>query len=177
MSQNKEIPYKTAWAVAKKIVQELSPACERVEIAGSLRRAKPAVHDIDIVLLPRLSSGVGLQASASRLDEILSALINRGSLRVVRDGDKIRSFIATKTGIPIDIYIATHDTWATLLLIRTGSREHNIQLAQRARQLGMKLRASGDGIENQDGELIKIQSEDQIFTLLKVPYFPPQKRG
>jgi len=177
MSQHKEIPYKTAWAVAKKIVQELSPACERVEIAGSLRRGKPAVHDIDIILLPRSPSSVGLQSSVSSLDEVISALINRGSLIVVREGDKIRSFIAAKTGIPVDVYVATHDTWATLLLIRTGSKEHNIQLAQRARQLGMKLRASGDGIENQGGELIKIQSEDEIFSLLKVPYLPPEKRG
>jgi len=177
MSQNKEIPYKTAWAVARKVVEELRPACERVEIAGSLRRGKPAVHDVDIVLLPRLRSAVGLETSTSCLDEILSALINRGSLRVARDGEKVRRFIATKTGIPIDVYIATHNTWATLLLIRTGSKEHNIQLAQRARQLGMKLRASGDGIENQDGELIKIQTEHEIFSVLQVPYLPPGKRG
>ncbi len=177
MSQNKAIPHRIAWAVAKKIAQELSPACERVEIAGSLRRGKPAVHDIDIVVLPRSSPEVALQASASGLDEVLRALIGRGSLKVVRDGDKIRSFIATKTDIPIDVYVATHDTWATLLLIRTGSKEHNIQLAQRARQLGMKLRASGDGIENRDGKLVKIQSEDEIFSLLKVPYLAPEKRG
>lgn len=177
MSKSKDIPHKTAWTVAKKIVQELSPACERLEIAGSLRRGKATVHDVDIVLLPRSPSDIGFQMSASRLDEILSGLINRGSLSVVRDGDKIRSFVATKTGIPIDVYVATRDTWATLLLIRTGSKEHNIQLAQRARKLGMKLRASGDGIENQDGELIKIQSEDEIFSLLKLAYLPPEKRG
>lgn len=84
--------------------------------------------------------------------------------------------MATKTGIPVDIYVATEDTWVTLLLIRTGSKEHNVRLAQRARELGMKLRASGDGIEGSTGELIKVRNEEEVFSVLRLDYLPPRMR-
>jgi DNA polymerase/3'-5' exonuclease PolX len=169
MSSAKEVPAATARAVARKIVAELKPACDRIEVVGSLRRGKPSVHDIDIVLLPKGHSG-------PLLETVLSGLIERGSLTPVRGKDKIRSFVATKTGIPVDIYIATGETWATLLLIRTGSKEHNIKLARRALDLGMRLKASGEGIQGSDGALIKVTSEDDVFSLLGLGYLRPEER-
>jgi len=169
MSSATEIPAGIARAVAHKIVAELKPACERIEVVGSLRRRKRAVHDIDIVLVPKL-------ASPLPLEKVLSGLVERGSLTPVRGKDKIRCFIATKTGIPVDIYIATERTWATLLLIRTGSKEHNIKLARRALELGMRLRASGDGIEASDGSPMMVDGEGKIFGLLRLPFLPPEER-
>src|SRR2546426_5143152 len=148
MSSAKEIPARLARVVADKIVAEFRPAWERIEVAGSLRRGRASVHDIDVVVLPKLESGLSLET-------LLTELIDRGSLTPVRGKSKIRSFVATKTGIPVDVYVATRDTWATLLLIRTGSKEHNIKLARRALGLGMRLRASGDGIEDPHGTLVR----------------------
>lgn len=177
VSIRNEIPARLAGVVAHRLVSELRDVCDRIEIAGSLRRKKEAVHDIDIVVLPK-SSPVGvLQHSETPLDRVLQRLVNRGSLMPVRDGEKIKSFVATKTGVPIDLYIANEDTWATLLLIRTGSKNHNVLLAQRAQQLGMKLLASGEGIRDSRGDLIRISTEGEIFSLLKLPYLPPEKRG
>ena len=176
MKNRKEISTKLAVAVAHKLVEELREVCARIEIAGSLRRGKEAVHDIDIVALPKSSSTDILQGSQTPLGDVLRRLIDRGSLTPVRDGEKIKCFVAAKTGIPIDIYIATEDTWATLLVIRTGSKSHNVRLAQKARQLGMRLRASGDGLENSKGELVRIQTEQDIYALLGLEYLPPEKR-
>ena len=111
------------------------------------------------------------------LDQILRHLVTRGSLTEVRGKEKMKCFIAAKTGIPVDLYIATPETWTTLLLIRTGSKEHNIKLAQRARELGMKLRASGDGIEDAKGQLLRVSSEEELFSLLQVPYISPEGRS
>jgi DNA polymerase/3'-5' exonuclease PolX len=169
MSLAKETSAEIAHAIARKIVAELKPACDRIEVVGSLRRGKPTVHDIDIVLLPKLQSGPSLEI-------VLSGLIQRGSLTPVRGKDKIRSFVATKTGVPVDIYVATEETWATLLLIRTGSKEHNIKLARRALDLGMKLRASGDGIEGSDGTLTRVTAEEEVFSLLGLSYLRPEER-
>jgi DNA polymerase (family X) len=110
------------------------------------------------------------------LDQILRHLVERGSLTEVRGKEKIKCFIASKTGIPVDLYMATPETWTTLLLIRTGSREHNIKLAQRAKELGMKLRASGDGIEDASGQLLRVSAEEELFSLLQIPYTPPERR-
>ncbi len=165
---SQRFPAQIARAVAEKLVAELRPAVERIEIAGSLRRNRPLVHDIDVVASP---SGAGTE-----IEIVLRKLVERGSLMPVRDGGKIKHFVASKTGIPIDIYFATAETFATLLLIRTGSKNHNIKLAVRAQELGLKLRASGDGIEKGDGTRISVGCEEDVFRILDLPYLLPQER-
>jgi DNA polymerase (family 10) len=170
-------PARIALAVAKKIVEELRPACDRIEIAGSLRREACKVHDIDIVLLRKDTPQEFALRDLTPLDDLLRQLIDRHSLAPMRGKEKIKCFIATKTQIPVDLYFATRDTWATLLLVRTGSKEHNIKLAQRAKELGMRLRASGDGIEGANGRLLKVSSEEELFSLLQLRYLGPSERN
>ncbi len=177
MDTAKIFPAQMAHAVARRIVDELRPACDRIEIAGSLRRGSNTVHDVDIVLLPKEGrEGFSLESS-TLLEGLIGQLVARGSLTPVRGKEKIKCFVATKTGIPVDVYVAKRETWATLLLIRTGSKEHNIKLAQRAKELGMKLRASGDGIEHVNGDLLRVNAEEEIFALLSLPYLRPEERS
>lgn len=176
METTKMFPAEVARAVARKIVEKLRPACERIEIAGSLRRGNLTVHDIDLVLLPKVSADEFSLGGSTALEELLEHLVERGSLASVRGREKVKCFVATKTGIPVDLYVARPETWATLLLIRTGSKEHNIRLAQRARELGMKLRASGDGIEDGHGNLLKVNAEEDVFRILELSYLAPEDR-
>jgi DNA polymerase (family 10) len=176
MEATRMFPAEVARAVARKIVEELRPACDRIEIAGSLRRGNPVVHDIDLVLLPKTLSEEFSLGGSTPLEALLGHLVERGSLASVRGRDKVKCFVATKTGIPIDLYVARQETWATLLLIRTGSKEHNIRLAQRAKELGMKLRASGDGIEDGHGNVLKVDAEEDVFRILGLPYLVPEDR-
>jgi DNA polymerase (family X) len=177
LAENARFPAAIALAVARRIVEELRPASHCIEIAGSLRRGNPTVHDIDIVLMPQRSSEQFVLGDETPLAQILRHLVKRGSLTEVRGKEKIKCFLAAKTGIPVDLYIATPETWTTLLLIRTGSKEHNIKLAQRARELGMRLRASGDGIEGGSGQLLRVSTEEELFSILQVPYIPPEDRN
>jgi DNA polymerase (family 10) len=176
LAENTRFPAPIALAIARRIVEELRPASRCIEIAGSLRRGNPTVHDIDIVLLPQRLSDQFVLGDDMPVHQVLRRLVQRGSLTEVRGKEKMKCFIAVKTGIPVDLYIATPETWTTLLLIRTGSKEHNIKLAQRARDLGMKLRASGDGIEDATGQLLRVSTEQELFSLLQVPYIPPEDR-
>lgn len=77
---------------------------------------------------------------------INSVLVSMGSLEL--NGSKIKRlwYGDRKTGIGIDIYVATPETWATLLLIRTGSKENNIRLCSLAKRKGWHLKANGDGL-------------------------------
>ncbi len=177
LAETTRFPAAIALAVARLIVEELRPVSHLIEIAGSLRRGSPTVHDIDIVLIPQRGSDQFVLGDETPIDQILRQLVERGSLTEVRGKEKIKCFIAAKTGIPVDLYIATPETWTTLLLIRTGSKEHNIKLAQRARELGMKLRASGDGIEDANGQLLRASTEQELFSLLQVPYIRPERRN
>jgi len=79
--------------------------------------------------------------------------------------------------IPLDIYFATPETFATLLLIRTGSVESNIRLAARAKKRGWRLAARGGGLFNERGERIAGDTEESIYEALGVPYQEPWERG
>lgn len=156
-----------ATTIARKVKEILSPYCEEIEIAGSVRRRKPTVNDIDIVLIEKLSAWL-----------ILSSLIATIG-RIELNGDKIKRlwYGDKQSGIAIDIYIATPATWATLLLIRTGSKESNIRLATIAKRQGWHLKASGDGLFNEKGERIAGETEESIYEALGITYQEPNERG
>lgn len=152
-----------ASSLANAIVARLKPYCSRIEVAGSIRRKKSRVHDIDIVLIP--SDPWNLLQEVNRL-----AWPNIKS----RSGSKITSF--TYNGIPVDLYFADEKSWVTLFLIRTGSAEFNIWLCSLAKRKGWKLHADGGGLYDDRGCRYAAESEEAIMNALGLRYFPPQYR-
>jgi DNA polymerase/3'-5' exonuclease PolX len=157
-----EFSLKAATLIAESVKERLAPVCERIEIAGSIRRGKPVVHDIDIVCI-----------LGEDFLNAIQAVYNLG--RFIVQGPKIWR-IALPEGIEADIYLATPETWATLLLIRTGSKEHNIKLCQQAKRRGMKLHADGSGVELWRGNLLPCMNEQEIFAALGLVYAEPWER-
>jgi len=145
---------------ADEVMERLGPYCAKFEVAGSIRRQKGEVKDIDIVLIP--NNPWELAYTIGHLGEI------------ILHGEKITRL--NYNGTQVDIYYANPKTWATLLLIRTGSKFNNIRLCSRAQSLGMKLKANGDGIIDADGQLIPIESEEQVYKVLGLPYQEPWER-
>lgn len=154
-----------ATTIAEKVKGILSPHCEKIEIVGSVRRGKPVVHDIDIVMIPK-------PEAVLVVDSLLTSI---GYVRL--NGAKIKRLWRGRDSIGIDIYIATPATWATLLLIRTGSKESNIRLASIAKRQGWHLKANGDGLFNEKGERIAGETEESIYEALGIPYQEPNERG
>lgn len=150
-----------AQRIAEGIVGGLEQYCEQIEVAGSIRRKKPQVNDIDLVLVPR---------DRDALDRRLMQL---GKLKM--SGMKIAR--VEMDSIPLDVYFASPETFATLLLIRTGSKENNIRLATLARKRGWRLAASGDGLFNEKGERVAGDSEKSIYGALGLPWQEPWERG
>lgn len=151
--------------IAERVMETLSPCYEKIEVVGSIRREKPLVHDIDIVMIPKPGH-----------DLVLSSLLcGMGSLEV--DGPKIKRLRLPRENIAVDIYLATPAAWATLLLIRTGSAESNMRLAALAKTKGWHLKASGEGLLDEDGKRIAGDTEESIFEALGIPYEEPHERG
>ncbi|MBA7669483.1 hypothetical protein ES703_77614 [subsurface metagenome] len=69
----------------------------------------------------------------------------------------------------------SEETWATLLLIRTGSKESNIRLATLAQKKGWRLKANGEGLFN-EGQRIAGDTEESIYEALELPYQRPEER-
>lgn len=161
-----KIELSRAQKVAEGIVELLSPYCSRPpEVVGSIRRKRPWVNDIDLVLLPNPLDLWGLHAELTRL----------GGGKLKMSGNKILR--AMYGSIQVDVYIASEETWATLLLIRTGSAENNIRLATVARDRGWHLAASGDGLFDETGERVAGDTEQSIYAALGLRYQAPEDRG
>jgi len=157
------VELKRAEAMATAIIARLSPYCraERIKAVGSIRRKAELVNDIDLVMVP------------SDPWKLYAELKSMGEMKA--DGDKSKRLIIN--GAQVDIYFATEETWATLLLIRTGSKENNIRLATRAKKMGWQLKANGEGLIDQDGRRLAGNTEQSIFEALGIPYQPPERRG
>jgi len=150
-----------AQKIANEVIKRLSPYCSRIQVAGSIRRKAPNPRDIDLVLIP------------SDLLNLHHEIMGLGQVRM--SGSKIMRVMVNST--QVDIYVASEQTWAMLLLIRTGSKENNIRLCSRAKDMGWHLAASGDGLFNEKGERIAGDSEESIFRELGLPYQAPEERG
>jgi DNA polymerase/3'-5' exonuclease PolX len=169
--------------IAEKFVNDIKDVCEQIELVGSLRRQKYAVNDIDIIVIPKFiqeddETLFGEPVQTNLLDRRLSQFCFRGTLSLEANGSKIKRFIKSVDGedVPIDIYISNKDTWWTLMLIRTGSKNHNIMLAKRAIEMHMQLKADGTGLLSPGGSIIPIGSEEHIFEHLNLPYRIPEYR-
>lgn len=154
-----------AQTVAEAVVELLKPYCKPgyIKIAGSIRRKKSWVKDIDLVLIPK--DLWGLHAELTKL----------GGGKLKMSGTKI---IRVMYGnIQVDVYVADEQIWSTLLLIRTGSTQNNICLCTVARDRGWHLAASGDGLFDETGERIAGDTEQSIFEALGLRYQEPEERG
>jgi DNA polymerase/3'-5' exonuclease PolX len=147
-------------------------------ICGSIRRGRPKVHDIDIVILPKPVEipGKDLFHPDSRLHYPVPKLPEWAVIE--RSGEKIVAGRIPLQGggfIPFDLYICRPEEFTLIAFLKTGSKEHNIKLAKRAQELGGKLRADGSGIRL-NGTLHRIDDEKQIFELLGLEYRAPAER-
>ena len=167
MTEKKLYSWEEAIRVADKLIKKLAPYCEpdRCWIVGSLRRQCEFVHDIDIVLSPLPGN---LQLSMD-----LSVAIGE-CWQWIKGKSKLVT--GQYCGIPVDLYFATEQQWWTLVVIRTGSKEHNIKLCLQAHRHGVRLHADGSGIQDQRGEYYTPKSEEDLFAVLDLPYVEPKDR-
>lgn len=172
-----DIPLARAERWAAEIAGQLRAYCARLEIAGSIRRRRPTVNDIDLVCQPR----VGQRAA-------LFARCREKAQKVLLDG-RINLVVVLTSGLQIDLFIAADrdldwfddappqnrpDNFGSVLLCRTGSKGFNVWLADRARGLGLHWHPYR-GIMRHDG-VLAAASEADIFAALDLPFIPPERR-
>ena len=156
-----KIALERAEKIANEVIKRLSPYCERIVIAGSIRRRQPWVHDLDFVLIP---------SDPWNLYQVMGEL---GPSKA--SGEKLRRVMVGN--VQLDFYFADETTWGTLFLVKTGSAENNIRLCLRAKDMGWRLHADGSGLFNQYGKRIAGDSEYSIYEALGLPWQRPEERG
>lgn len=159
--------------LAFKIVSIIDPYSTRAEVAGSIRRRKPTINDVDIVVQPKPKPQSWIQ--------IIKAVRREFHAITEKQGDKLATLylpFASRQGqgyLQVDLYRASEGTWGILLLIRTGSAEHNIYLCNLAIRKGYHL-AYSKGLLNEKGEVIASKTEQEVFQKLELDYIPPEDR-
>jgi len=165
---------------AQKIAEELkallAPECQRIEIAGSIRRGKPAVGDIELLAIPRYLDGDDL------LDEEIRKLMAEGLLGYRRNvrgsiayGPKNKLLVHLPSRIGVDVFSTDEDCWWVSLVVRTGGEVTNKRIATAALRKGWHLQAYGHGFSTPRGDVV-CRSEEEVFLAVGLPYLPPEQR-
>jgi len=153
--------------IAEKIKSLLSPHCEKCEIAGSIRREKVDVKDIEIVCIPKL-------------DEVFH-MANQDFQNIVNSWTKVKGEPTGRytqrilpEGIKLDLFIVDHGNFGIQIAIRTGSSEYSHRvLATTWVKRGYK---SENGYLYKEGKRYEFTTEQEFFDHLQIPYLHPKYR-
>lgn len=164
-----------------KIRGQLSRHFLKLVVCGSIRRHCDVVGDIDLVGIEK-PNAFGEPSLSQRINLIdptgsheAQELGKQGAARFL-DGGKIKRF--KYRNIMIDLYLADEKTFGTLVLIRTGSKEHNIRLTTLAISRNMKLKAGGEGLVDRNKEsMVYDNTEDGILMKLLGRVPGPEQRN
>jgi DNA polymerase/3'-5' exonuclease PolX len=189
MSDKPKFPRHEAIAAAKDILASF--LSDRVVIAGSLRRRKMMVGDIEIVYIPRVekrpdTSDLFAQRSVeTNLSDIsIGEMITKGVIRPRENalnrttwGDKNKLALHIASSIPVDFFATTERAWWNYLVCRTGGAETNTRIASAAQRKGWKWHPYSWGFTDQDGRPVEVTSERDVFTLVDLKYLEPWERS
>jgi len=140
-----------------------SPGLKNLSPAGSLRRFRETVGDIDIM------------GTADNAVEIMHAFTSLPQVEEVLASGTTKSSVIVSGGFQVDLRIVEHDSFGSLLQYFTGSKQHNINLREKARRHGLSL--SEYGITDlKTGRLEKFATEEAFYERLGLQFIPPEIR-
>jgi DNA polymerase (family 10) len=161
-------PLHFASTVANNFIEELSQLreIERIEVAGSLRRRKETIKDIDILVISQKLSFV--------MEKFVSLPLVK---EVLAHGETKSSVISRENNMQVDLRVVEKRSFGSALMYFTGSKEFNIKLRQLAIKNGYKVNEYGVfSIKGKTDKWIGGKTEEEIFSLLKMAYIPPELR-
>lgn len=178
MMGNDTWPLGYAASVADRVRTELLPFCDRCEIAGSIRRRKERVKDIEVVCIPKqvivpsLLTGAIDQELYPHHDFVL--MVNRWLKVKGKPTGKYTQRMLPE-GIPLDLFMATPENWGLIFAIRTGSAEFSHQVLAKG-WVRAGYRSEG-GVLMRNGTPTFVREERDLFELLGIPWVEPEERA
>lgn len=207
-----KFPREEALAVVRELLPLLRPCCAPLvptnpdsgtwfRIAGSLRRDKPEVGDIEIVYVPafgEVKDGLFTKTGNlfdARLEELVLSRVlamrpNKNGHFTWGQSNKLALHVAS--GIPIDFFATTIPCFYNYLVCRTGGKDSNLQIATSAQQRGLKWHPTHSGFEVTNaaqanhalgrndltiGRHVVVQREEDVFQIAGLPWLEPKDRS
>lgn len=200
MSGDRRYPARAAWEAALLFVVNVAHCCERIAVAGSLRRWDSAsyrvghslpdctVGDIEIVAIPRMEAGVNLLWQRCEAAYQPRWVVDRNGRGGYRLGAKQRKYLLPPIGwvtgddpddlFPGDIYTATRENWGYIYALRTGPSAWNLALVKQRAWGGLlppEITLRG-GTVWRGGEPVAVPEEEDFFRALGLAWLPPHER-
>jgi len=155
--------FSEAYQAAEKLVESLrkSKYAGAVSVAGSLRRRKEVVKDIDIL------------ATSKAAKKLMSVFVEHDEVELVTSHGETKSAVVLKGGIAVDLRVVTEKEYPTALMHFTGSKEHNTVLRGIAIKNGWKLNEYG---LFKGEKAFSLKSEEEVYKKLGLAVVPPELR-
>jgi DNA polymerase (family 10) len=166
--------YAEVWAKAEELREALRghEAVIQLSVAGSLRRGREVIKDIDLV------------ASSTEPEQVMEYFISLEGVKQVTNQGPTKSSVILESGISADLRVVNDKEFPCALHHFTGSKEHNVAMRQRAIAQGKKLSEWGlfeigsgkKKAADDEGKLIPCRTEEELFAALGLQYIPPELR-
>jgi DNA polymerase (family 10) len=139
-----------------------APGLEQLSYAGSLRRARPTVGDLDLL------------AAAADTGAVIRAFTGLPQVARIVSAGEAKATVILHSGMQADLMVLPPARWGSALQHFTGSKEHNIRFRELALARGLSF--SEQGFKRQNGTLIECATEAEVYATLDLPWIPPELR-
>ncbi|MEM1211221.1 MAG: DNA polymerase/3'-5' exonuclease PolX [Planctomycetota bacterium] len=158
----------TADGLAQAFLTALSglPGVQRIEPAGSLRRGKETIGDLDILVAAEASDAGPIFEAFATHDRVTDVLLR---------GDT-KCSVRTDVGMQVDLRVVPPDAFGAALMYFTGSKEHNVKMRQRALDYGYTLNEYALADKDNKAKVIAAATEEEVFKALGLAWVPPELR-
>jgi DNA polymerase (family 10) len=158
------IPLGRAWPLAQELLEFLrrQPGVQAAQVAGSLRRMRPTVGDIDLLV------------AAADSEAVIQAFVSRPDVERILGQGGVKASVEFTYGLRAQLWAHPPERFGTALQYATGSKDHNVRLRELALKQGLSL--SEHSLERKDGSEILCASEAEVYATLGLPWIPPELR-
>lgn len=186
-SSKPRFPRAAALAVAREMCHVLDSVTRKLIVAGSLRRRKSEVGDVEILYIARTEKrkiDLFRDGDADLAGELLQAMLADGILAPRPNisgstiwGERNKLAIHKATGIPIDFFATNETSWYNYLVCRTGPAALNTRIAGGTQAQGYQWNPYGSGFTClKTGKIIPMRTEEEVFHFAGLPYQEPWER-
>lgn len=152
-----------AWPVAHRLTEHIRqvPGVQQIETAGSFRRRKETVGDLDLLV------------TGGSSDQVMRAFTTHPDVADVLGQGETKSSVRLRNGLQVDLRLVPAESFGAALLYFTGSKEHNIELRKIAIEKGLSLNEYGlmRGQRTEAG-----RTEEEVYAALGLSWIPPELR-
>ncbi len=138
------------------------PGVKAAEMAGSLRRMRATVGDIDLIV------------GAEQPEEVIAAFVSLPNVARVLGQGTVKSSVEFHNGMRAQLWVHRPERYGTALQYATGSKDHNVRLREMALDKGLSL--SDQAFLKEDGSELLCATEEEVYSVLGLPYIPPELR-